>query len=282
MFRILAALMALAFLSIGATASAAESYDNCTGFITSLPTVITTQGTWCLKQDLATAVTSGNAISINTNNVTIDCNNFKLGGLAAGAGTIAIGIYAQDRVNETVRHCNVRGFYAGIDLVGSGGGHVVEANRLDGNTSYGVDVDGDGSLIRNNLVFNTGGSTVSNTAYGIVSNMSVDVLDNSVFGVTATSGGGGNAVGINTGSEDGGTVAGNRIRGLVKDGAGQAYGIYNSFSGRISVRDNNVFGPGAMGIHCFDASGSMKDNQINGFTSATDNCIDSGGNAIIP
>src|SRR6185369_2787721 len=72
-------------------ASAAESYDNCTGFITTLPAVITTQGTWCLKQDLATAITSGNAITINTGNVTIDCNDFKLGGMSAGLATQAIG-----------------------------------------------------------------------------------------------------------------------------------------------------------------------------------------------
>ena len=77
-------------------ASAAESYDNCAGFITSLPAVISSQGTWCMKQDLATAVTSGFVITVATNNVTIDCNNFKLGGLAAGAGTQASGIFANN------------------------------------------------------------------------------------------------------------------------------------------------------------------------------------------
>src|SRR6185369_16529682 len=79
------------FLTVPRLASAAESYDNCTGFITSLPAVVTTQGTWCLKQDLATAITSGNAITINTGNVTIDCNDFKLGGMSAGLATQAIG-----------------------------------------------------------------------------------------------------------------------------------------------------------------------------------------------
>ena len=72
---------------------AAESYDNCSGFVTSLPAVITTQGTWCLTADLATAMTSGVAITIATNNVTIDCNNFKLGGLSAGVDTTTIGIF---------------------------------------------------------------------------------------------------------------------------------------------------------------------------------------------
>src|SRR4029079_7326065 len=107
-------------------ALAAQSYDNCTGYITVLPAIISTQGTWCLKQDLATAITSGAAITINTNNVTIDCNNFKLGGLAAGLGTNAYGVFANNRFNATVRHCNVRGFYVGVFLAGaSGGGHAV-------------------------------------------------------------------------------------------------------------------------------------------------------------
>src|SRR4249920_1444376 len=91
----------LFFLCGPRLAHAAQSYDNCTGFITSLPATISTQGTWCLKQDLATAVTTGSAILINTNNVTIDCNDFKLGGLGAGLATLANGIYSLNRVNAT-------------------------------------------------------------------------------------------------------------------------------------------------------------------------------------
>ncbi len=71
-------------------AHAAESYDNCTGFIDSVPATITTQGTWCLRKNLATNITTGNAITIATNNVTIDCNDFKIGGLAAGSASRAI------------------------------------------------------------------------------------------------------------------------------------------------------------------------------------------------
>src|SRR5688500_7900792 len=76
---------------------AAESYDNCTGFIDSLPAVITKQGTWCMRKDLSTAIDTGNAITVATNNVTIDCNDFKIGGLAAGVDTLAHGIVAADR-----------------------------------------------------------------------------------------------------------------------------------------------------------------------------------------
>ena len=116
---------------------AAESYDNCTGFIDTLPATISTQGTWCLRKDLGTAVTSGAAIAIATNNVTIDCNDFKLGGLAAGAGTLAYGIRAANRYNTTVRNCNIRGFFFGLQFWG--GGHTVEDNRFDVDLDAGHD-----------------------------------------------------------------------------------------------------------------------------------------------
>src|SRR4249919_1254017 len=141
-------LLALCLLAPRA-AHAAESYDNCTGFITSVPTVISSQGTWCLKQDLATAMTTGVAITIATNNVTIDCNDFKLGGLAAGLGTTAYGIFSSNHLNTTVRRCNIRGFYVGLDLGGvSSGGNVAEDNRLDGNVNIGIWMEGDGSVVR--------------------------------------------------------------------------------------------------------------------------------------
>ena len=62
------------------SAFAAESYDACVGFVDAIPAVITTQGVWCLRKDLATSNSVITAIDIQTSNVTIDCNGFKLGG----------------------------------------------------------------------------------------------------------------------------------------------------------------------------------------------------------
>ena len=130
-------------LSAPGAALAAQSYDACEGrFIDSLPATITTQGVWCFRKDLSTAITSGGAITIATNNVTIDCNDFKLGGLAAGAATAARGIQASDKLNATIRNCNVRGFYAGVYIDGTAraktAGHVIENNRFASNTHYGI------------------------------------------------------------------------------------------------------------------------------------------------
>src|SRR5690348_2627551 len=56
-----AAILVLASLgpALPLPARAAQSYDNCTGFIDSVPATVSTQGTWCLRHDANTAITSG-------------------------------------------------------------------------------------------------------------------------------------------------------------------------------------------------------------------------------
>ena len=268
------------------TAHAAESYDNCTGFITSVPAVISTQGTWCLKQDLATAISNGNAITINTNNVTLDCNDFKLGGLAAGAGTTAYGVSAGSRLNVTIRHCNIRGFLVGVSFSGAGSaGHTVEDNRFDNNTYVGIFLGGDSSVIRRNRIFDTGGSTQAADATGIDAIGSIDVVDNTISGVIARAGGSGSAYGIGVGSNVGGRIIGNGVRGLLKDGTGATFGIYNVSDDHLTVRDNDLVGDasaGSNGIKCDDSASSARDNTIGQFAGSIFVCSNDGGNVVHP
>jgi parallel beta-helix repeat protein len=267
-------------------AAHAETYHTCTGFITSIPTVISTQGTWCMKQDLATAISSGSAITIATNNVTIDCNNFKLGGLAAGLGTLAWGISATDRLNATVRNCNIRGFEYGIVFQGSGsGGHAIEDNRFDGSTDTGIYVTGDGSVVRRNRIFDTGGSTVFPDTWGIYTSNSVDILDNTISGVAATVGSNGTAIGIQTNSDTDSSVSGNRIRGLLHAGSGGAVGIENLGDVRISMRNNDLVGDGDLssyGLLCDSTVSSAQGNVISAFQTAVFACSNDGGNVTHP
>ena len=69
--------------SVFPTSTQAETID-CTA-ITSPPYVIATQGVYCLTGNLSTSITTGSAIEIQANNVTLDLNGFKLGELVAGA-----------------------------------------------------------------------------------------------------------------------------------------------------------------------------------------------------
>jgi len=267
-------------------AHAAESYANCNNVVTALPTTITTPGVWCVKQSLTSASATANGITVLSDNVTLDCNDFVISD-TAGTGVSGIGIYTKDHVNDTVRHCNVQGFRYGLyfQSTGAGAGHVVEDNTFDANTAVGVRVEGDGSVVRRNLVFNTGGSTVTLSAWGLYGTGSVSFLDNTVSGVTATVGGKGSAYGIYTVSNTNGSIGYNRIRELAKDGSGKIYGIYNATSGRVAMEKNNLFGDdstGSTGLTCSNSTGRARENIISGFATGLNTCGDGGNNDISP
>jgi parallel beta-helix repeat protein len=270
------ALAALAALALaGAPTPAAAETVTCTT-ITSLPATLATQGVYCLKTDLATTLDTGNAITIAVNNVTIDCNGFKLGGLGAGPGTYANGIRAQARNNVVVRNCNVRGFAYGINL--DGAGHVVEGNRLDGNTRVGIVVFGDGSLVSDNRVLDSGGAIgtpLQSTA--IYTFETVDIIGNTIDGVHDAVGGG--AVGIYTLGNHGGAIDRNRVRGLTSS-TNFVWAVLNSNPFRISIRDNQLVGVEGIGVgvSCPDDGSVFSGNLIFGFNDYYISCRDGGGN----
>jgi parallel beta-helix repeat protein len=279
-----ALLLALSGLAVAPRpALAAASYDTCDLFVTSLPAVLSVPGTYCFDGDLSTAITSGAAVRINSDDVVLDCNDFRLDGLGGGDATLAYGVYANARSNAIVRNCSVRGFYYGILLAG-GSGHLVEGNRLDNNTYVGVRVDGAYSEVRGNRIADTGGSTAAAAAFGIVTNGSLDILDNTVAGVVARGGGNGGAYGVYTAGNLGGSIGGNSVGQLFKDGTGQPFGIYNATSDRIVMRHNDVLGVGTGGLalRCHNANGSARDNTILGFAAGYGGCSNDGGNVFAP
>lgn len=248
----------------------AETYDTCAGFIDSLPATISTQGVWCLRKDLTTAIGSGNAIEIVTNNVTIDCNNFKIGGLAAGTWSMARGIYAENRLNSTIRECSIRGFFAGIYLNG-GAGHLVENNRLDQNLLVGIQISGDNNRVRRNAVYDTGGAENAHTSTGI--HAAADIIDNTVAGVFAWSSTATYPRGI-TVFGSGNVVRGNNVRGLVVAGQAFAVGIYAGDPG-IRLTGNHVSAevatPGA-GIQAASSDAFCTENTVVNFANAYAGC----------
>jgi hypothetical protein len=253
----------------------AETFHTCGTIIASVPTVITTQGVYCLTHDVNTAITTGSAITINTNNVTLDCNGFKIGGLLAGTSSVTTGVFADTRQNITVRNCGIRGFYEGIDLF-SGAGHLVEDNRLDNNLFVGINAQGDNIRVQRNRVYDTGGYPANTNSIGIAT--SGDVIDNTVAGAFATATNS-SANGIEMFGE--GTEArGNQIRGLVASGAGSVAGI-NVFVTSVTIRGNTI---ALSALATGDGvDGSTKNlctgNMISNFTVPMFSCQDGGGNA---
>jgi hypothetical protein len=256
----------------------AETVSTCVGYIDSVPATITTQGTWCMRKDLSTAIASGAAITVSVNNVIIDCNDFKLGGLAAGPDTTAFGIRTIDRINVRVRNCAIRGFRQGLYLRGAG--HSVVDSRFDNNTRSGVNIEGDGLQILRNTVRDTGGAT-NDTVAGILARGDGVVRDNQVHRVFAD--------GLHWGYGilaymEMGTVAGNSVAG-VQGGASASMasrGISNQqqLSNAI-LADNYVsFNPAqtsGWGIGCSGAVAAR--NTVHGHTTGVyGDCVNGGGN----
>ncbi len=164
----------------------AASYDNCTGFIEQAAghdlhpgRVVPAQGPGHGHRPPAPRSTS------TANNVTIDCNDFKLGGLAGGHGHRQRSAWATvARQNITVRNCTVRGFHHGIYTAGDD--HMVENNRFDLNTLIAIRTEGDGNEIRNNVVTSTGGDAGSRRGHcDLADGTGGRVLDNRIHGVSA-------------------------------------------------------------------------------------------------
>ena len=137
----------------------AETID-CTA-ITTVPYTINSSGIYCLTGNLGTSISSGNAITIAANNVTLDLNGWRLGGLSAGPTTEARGIYAVFRKNITIRNGTIRGFWKAVSLTDNSPyttsqGHLVEEIRAEQNTYVGIETKGKGIIVRRCQIVDTG------------------------------------------------------------------------------------------------------------------------------
>jgi hypothetical protein len=271
----------LALAAAWSLPAAAETTE-CTN-ITSLPAVISNSGVYCMKQDLATAMTSGYAITINAHNVVLDCNGYRLGGLSAGVGTQTTGIHAATRKNITVRDCNVRGFRRGLEFTyygdGGNGGHVVEDSLFESNTQMGIMLSGDRSIARRNRVLNTGGSTLPGEVVGLwVTGRPAFAEHNFVSGIV--------------GGADGAESAGLKVTGYmslardnvitdIKPGNGISSGIHGGGTS-ITLEHNfvdSVLTYPHYGINTTYGSVLCLDNRVRAWTtSAYDGCNEGGGN----
>jgi hypothetical protein len=252
---------------------------NCTP-INTLPTVITVQGIYCLKQDLATSMTTGNAITINTNNVIIDMNGFKLGGLAGGPATRANGVAATNRQNITIRNGNIRGFRVGVSLQNTttpptSSGHLVEDLRVETSRFAGINLSGTSSIIRRNFIFGTIGSGAEDTsAYGVyvTGSRSVSITDNVVKEISNLSALSTMAFGIRVSGSTSTNIMRNEVTNLISTYAPN--GITTGGGTYSIVRDNIVSTQslGFIGIDAGDDSDVCSGNVAVNFYYPTLGC----------
>lgn len=270
-------LASLVLLATTNPARAAASFEGCSGFVDSVPATISTQGVWCLRGDLSTAISSGAAITVATNNVTLDCNQFKLGGLAAGTATNAFGVRSEQS-NTTVTNCNIRGFRVGVAIEG-GGGHLIEDNRFDNMRSTAISALAQGATIRGNRIFDTGGSTLfPDFAAAIISTGGIEIFDNAIQSVSAE-GDNTTVLGISVSFSGSGSIWNNRIGSLSGSVNGVTYGIRVVSSTRVVLRNNDIKGrpdPGTTGLHCSNNQATAFGNVVAGFETPIVNCAVSG------
>jgi hypothetical protein len=187
--------------------------------IAHVPFTIDTEDSFCLVANLAHDAGDGAAITIDADNVLLDFKGFALDGTGAGSGTLAYGVYAFNRSDVTIRGGSILGFHTGVFLddnspgATNSSGHVVREMRLGENQVVGIRVAGRGTLIRNNLVLDTGGTTTlgpNANAYGILlKGAGARLLSNDVIQTLAQ--GTGIGFGVELQLADGAVVERNRI-----------------------------------------------------------------------
>jgi nitrous oxidase accessory protein NosD len=266
-------IISLSLIASTLTIPASAETTECTE-ITSLPAVIDQQGVYCLKGNLSTSITSGSAIEIVTNNVTIDFNGWKLGGLGAGPTTQTIGVNQVGRDNIILRGGNIRGFHTGVYMNG-GSGHSILDSTFDGNRENGIAVTGNGILVRNNRIVN---SSHSSAAFGIYANeaLGVEIVNNKIDNLVTTSG---NGFGIYTINSDSPVIKNNSITDILP--ASSAYGIRTFSSGFGAIRDNEVINSAAEGFSGISSSIGTSiciGNVVANYTTENSGCVDGGGN----
>jgi hypothetical protein len=223
--------------------TAAETADPECIAITDVPVSIVSAGMYCFTGILATAVTNGNAIQVNSDDVVIDMKGWILDGSAAGAGTLARGIKANERNNVVIKNGTIRGFFTGIELDSNFPftgvqGYLVENIRAIANTYRGFLINGTDTVVRDSVVLDTGGSSSYVYAEGMkLQGPGLRLLNNDIGGLVATDSGNANAVYLNYG--DGAVIEGNRVYDLTTD-TGNAFGIYTSSSDDVLIKNNSV------------------------------------------
>jgi hypothetical protein len=141
--------------------------------ISTLPYTITTPGFYYLTGNLNYSSTTGNAITINADDVTLDLMGFALTGPGAATGTVEA-ITISGRTNVEVRNGTVRNFFVGVHDgdINNGKKHRALNLRVT-NTTFGIIFDG-----QNHLIKNCSSMDNINTGLHIGSGMIVDCVAN--------------------------------------------------------------------------------------------------------
>lgn len=250
---ILTALIAAACTAALLPDAAQAQSSDCTP-IESVPAAISSSGKYCLAGDMTLNITSGQAIRINADNVTIDCRGNSITNTAMVNNAASVGIFATSRANLTIKNCRiVGGFTDGIRVtqpmgeLNSSFYHRITDNYITA-WRYGILAFGSAIEILDNTIWDVGGQ-----ASGIVAGIRIggasqsqnqfQIVDRNTVVGTGSSAASAHAI-LSDGSI-GALFRENTISGTISTApGGRSYGILVSSGSANTVRDNHILGRG--------------------------------------
>lgn len=200
-----------------------------------VPITILEPGSYCLVKSLDVNAASGAAISIESDDVSIDLAGNTLRN-SYGADTRAAGVSARDRFNVTVSGGTLVGFDQGVLLVATGDRcsrlgkwYRVDRMNIQDSRTYGIRMSGCNLVAHSNWVARVGTFGEGNPKGISMDGTQISIVDNDVQGVL------GNwyvSYGIHVGSGTG-VVEGNRILAVPN-------GVYAQPQGNVAYRGNTA------------------------------------------
>ncbi|WP_339484251.1 calcium-binding protein [Pseudomonas sivasensis] len=183
----------IAFTTPTLVIAQSEEADNSTTLIGSVPYTISKPGNYKLERSLQS---DRNGIEILASNVTIDLDQHTINGPTEGDNT-GFGIFSFGQSNITIKNGFIRGFQYGVYLSGlsdlathssmlEGRNHLVNRMDIRFSTFRGIRVEGEKSVISDNVISDIGGDTTIENAYAMgIETYGKDVLiqNNSIMEV---------------------------------------------------------------------------------------------------
>jgi hypothetical protein len=256
--------------------------------ISALPATITQPGKYCLAKDFVVNQATGNAISIASNDVTLDCGGRTLKNTATSNTVTSVAISSIGRNNVVVEHCRViGGWMNGIDVFQDNAqpnkNYYVEVrdNYVAGPWWHGIRAWGSAIEVTNNKVYDIGGR-LNQYAIGIrvggsTSGFRMHVVRGNI--VIGTNSPYSHAYGIFSDGSMSSAFLDNGVAGTSAATGKNAYGVY-VIGTYNRVTDNHVTGVGSpteTGIWATDSTTSCFDNYLRAVT-GTMGCDSTMGN----
>lgn len=186
-------ILSLALLPLLALAGAAPAAADCIPF--KVPVVIDEPGSYCLAEDFVGLLKSNVGIEIRSDHVTVDLRGHLVRNTSKPEDSVGGGaIRALGYSHIVVRNGSISGFWEGVALVeafSSGPtlsvNHLIEGLRVYDCRHFGIAVEGNLSIVRDNIVYDITGESAKDVTGILASGNEHRVLDNEISRVLGSS-----------------------------------------------------------------------------------------------